>query len=359
VDRFDRIYELDKLLRTARRGLTGAALRERLECSRATLGRVVEDMRTFLDAPIVYDRTANVYHYAGSETHTYELPGLWFNPSELYALLAAQRLLESVQPGLLGPVIAPLCRRIERILQAERLSSGEVARRVRILSIGTRPRAGEHFQTVAGALMGRRRLRIRYHGRARDETSDRSVSPQRLVHYRDNWYLDAWCHRVRGLRTFALDRILAARPLTTPASDIPDPDLDAHFATAYGIFAGEPSATAVLRFGPERARWVAEERWHPDQQGRALEGGGYELCLPYGDPRELVMDILKYGPDVEVLAPEALRAAVAERLEEAARQYREAGARPEPQMPSPAGVRPSPAKIKKSAAAPNRPQSPQ
>ncbi len=355
MDRFDRIYELDKLLRTARRGLTGAALRERLECSRATLGRVVDDMRTFLDAPIVYDRARNLYRYAGSETHTYELPGLWFNPSELYALLAAQRLLESVQPGLLGPVIAPLCRRIERILQAERLSSGEVARRVRILSIGTRPRSGEHFQAVAGALMGRRRLRIRYHGRARDEVSDRSVSPERLVHYRDNWYLDAWCYRARGLRTFALDRILAARPLRASAREIPDAELDAHFATAYGIFAGEPSATAVLRFGPERARWVAEERWHPDQQGRMLEDGGYELRLPYGDPRELVMDILKYGPDVEVLAPETLRALVAERLEDAARQYREAGARPEPQTPPPTGIRPAAAKSKDRTVSSDRP----
>ena len=32
--------------------------------------------------------------------------------------------------------------------------------------------------------------------------------------------------------------------------------------------------------------------------------------MPYSDDRELVMDILKYGPDVEVLEPEALRAAL-------------------------------------------------
>ena len=51
---------------------------------------------------------------------------------------------------------------------------------------------------VAGALM-RRRLAIAYHGRERDATTVRKVSPQRLTHYRDNWYLDAWCHSRRGL----------------------------------------------------------------------------------------------------------------------------------------------------------------
>ena len=45
--------------------------------------------------------------------------------------------------------------------------------------------------------------------------------------------------------------------------------LDRHFAVSYGIFAGTPQQTAVLRFSPERARWVAKEQWHRDQAGRA------------------------------------------------------------------------------------------
>jgi len=75
----------------------------------------------------------------------------------------------------------------------------------------------------------------------------------------------------------------------------------------------------VLVFTAERARWAAEERWHPAQRGRFLGDGRFELRIPYGDPRELVMDILKYGPDVEVVAPEELRQLVAERLRAAAR----------------------------------------
>jgi predicted DNA-binding transcriptional regulator YafY len=99
------------------------------------------------------------------------------------------------------------------------------------------------------------------------------------------------------------------------------PELDAHYASSYGIFAGEPEHTAVLRFTPERARWVADEHWHPEQQGNFLDDGSYELRIPYSDPRELVMDILKYGPDVEVISPLTLRKSVAERLQQTLNNY--------------------------------------
>ena len=99
--------------------------------------------------------------------------------------------------------------------------------------------------------------------------------------------------------------------------------LHAHFASAYGIFAGAPKATAQLVFSAFRARWVAEENWHPAQQGRFLEDGRYRLDVPYSDPRELLMDILKHGPDVEVLGPMELRNEVENRLKETLERYRQ------------------------------------
>ena len=192
---------------------------------------------------------------------------------------------------------------------------------MRLAPIGRRLPDPDVFRRVADALARRRWLRIRYHGRARNAETERAVSPQRLVHYRDNWYLDAWCHLRRALRTFALDRIRDARLLDRPAREVTEARLDRYFAEAYGIFAGPARCNAVLRFTAERARWVAEERWHPQQRGRFLDDGRYELEIPYGDPRELVMDILKYGPDVEVIAPPSLRRLVADRLRAAAARY--------------------------------------
>lgn len=124
-----------------------------------------------------------------------------------------------------------------------------------------------------------------------------------------------------ALRSFTVDRIRKCAPLDEAALDISEAELNEYFATSYGIFGGKPVHTAVLRFSSQAARWVADEQWHPDQQGIWLEDGGYELRIPYGDPRELIMDILKYGPEVEVVAPDGLRREMAERLKRAAEKY--------------------------------------
>lgn len=270
-------------------------------------------MRLYFDAPIQYDRARNGYFYAKSE-RPYELPGLWFSASELHALLSAQHFLASVQPGLLGRQLAPLRDQIERLLSQGSVRSAELTRRIRILAIGNRKADAKWFECVASAVLQEKRLSITYHGRNSNEESKREVSPQRLSHYRDNWYLDAWCHQAAGLRIFALDRIQNADIIDDVTWQITEDLLDQHFASAYGIFAGMADKTAVLRFSAERARWVAEEQWHPQQQSRFLDDGRYELSLPYCDPRELIMDILKYGPDVEVLAPKTLVSDIKQRL---------------------------------------------
>ncbi len=77
----------------------------------------------------------------------------------------------------------------------------------------------------------------------------------------------------------------------------------------------------MLRFNPERARWVAKELWHRDQAGRFLEDGRYELRIPYSNALELTMDVLRYGPDVEVVEPAILRDLVRDRLAAALARY--------------------------------------
>lgn len=326
---FDRIYALHKQLAGARRPVAKATLEARLECSPATVKRIIRDMRLYLDAPIEYDRQHNGYYYAqGSDADGvdadsgghFELPGLWFNASELVSLLAMDQLLETVQPGLLALDLAPVRKRLERILESRAMGTGELARRTRILRASAR-RPGPAFADVAGALAMRRRLAIRYHGRARDTESERTVSPQRLIYYRDNWYLDAWCHDADGLRSFSLDRIRGAQALEAPAIDMDSAALEAELSGGYGIFSGAPAHTAVIRFSPRAARWVADEQWHPDQQGRALDNGGYELDVPYSATAELLADVMAYGPDAEIMAPPELRTAAAERLQAAAARY--------------------------------------
>ncbi|WP_423823346.1 WYL domain-containing protein [Salinisphaera sp. SPP-AMP-43] len=317
---FDRIYALHKQLAGARRPVPKATLEARLECSPATVKRIIRDMRLYLDAPIEYDREYNGYYYAGEADARFELPGLWFDAAELVSLLAMDQLLETLEPGLLSADLAPVRRRLERILESRAMGTGELSARTRVLRATAR-RPGSAFADVAGALAMRRRLTMRYHGRVRDRVTERSVSPQRLVYYRDNWYLDGWCHDAEGLRSFSIDRIQSADIDTVAATDMDPQSLDAMLGSGYGIFSGTAGQTAVLRFSAAAARWVADEQWHPDQAGEWRDDGAFELRVPYAASEELLRDVLAYGPEVEVVAPASLREAAAERLARAAAIY--------------------------------------
>ena len=249
------------------------------------------------------------------------LPGLWFSGNELLALVTLKHLLTHLEPGLLDDHLRPLQARIDQLLASQHLGAGEAAWRIRLLSIASRRKNPRHFQAVAHAVLQRHRLRIDYYNREHDQTSRREISPQRLTHYRDNWYLDAWCHAKKGLRIFAVESIRAVEPLAKPTKTVAESTPNRELASSYGIFVGLPVA-AILRFTAKRARWVAEEIWHPQQQSRWLEDGRYELSVPYSNDKELIMDILKYGADVEVIAPNDLSEAVKNQLSAAASQYR-------------------------------------
>ena len=106
---------------------------------------------------------------------------------------------------------------------------------------------------------------------------------------------------------FSVDAIEHAEILDTKAKDVADKRLDEVLGSGYGVFSGDQISWAVLRFTPERARWVAAEHWHSQQQGRFLPDGRYELKVPYSAPRELLMDVLHYGSDAEIVEPPALR----------------------------------------------------
>lgn len=316
----ERLFKIEQLIKV-RRVVPFNTLIAELEVSRATLKRDLMYLRDRMRSPIVYDRDASGYRFDERGKRSHEFPGMWFNASEVYALLTMQHMLANLQPGLLQRHIEPLLERLKALLGSADHSAEEIERRVRIIHLGRRAGELKFFESVAAALLNRRRVALTYYARGTDTTAERDVSPQRLVYYRESWYLDGWCHLRDGLRSFAVDGIRHAKVLDTPTKDVAAAALDEHFADAYGIFSGRARHTAVLRFTPERARWVAAEEWHPRQKSRREPGGAYVLEVPYGDDRELLMDILKYGPDVEVLAPEGLRERVRATLTAARRLY--------------------------------------
>jgi len=322
MDRTERFYKIHQLL-AARGAVKLSEFLSALGVSRATFKRDLEYMRDRLNAPIEWDRETGGYRFvrAALDAPRYELPGLWFNPSEIRALLTMQQLLTNLQPGLLDPHVKPLLARLRSLLGTGEHSAEEVERRIRIIHLGARAVKLPHFEVVATALLDRRRVRIVYVSRSSNERTERDISPQRLVHYRENWYCDAWCHLREDIRSFAVDAIQDARLLDRRAKNVPERDLDEVLASGYGIFSGRRTTWAKLRFTPERARWVSAEQWHPQQRGRFEPDGSYLLEIPFSDHRELAMDVLRHGAHVEVLEPQSLRAAVRGQLEAALKRY--------------------------------------
>ena len=317
----ERLYRLKSLLDTGR-CLTRTRLLEELAISPATLKRDIAHLRDRMNAPVIFDHESKGWRLdrdASVVGIQYELPGLWLSAEEIHALLTMQHLLAHLDAGgLLAPHIEPMMKRLRQMLVAPGKGApthAEVTRRIHVQTVGARKVHLPHFQAVGSALLRRQRLQIEYHGRGRNQAQQREVSPQRLIHYRDNWYLDAWCHLRQALRSFSVDAIRQVQVLERKAIDVPETELDSVLGAGYGIFAGREVQWAQLRFSPERARWVAAETWHPQQRGRFDDDGRFLLELPYADPRELVMDILRHVPEVAVMGPPELRAAVREKLE--------------------------------------------
>lgn len=308
MDRYERILTLHRILKSARYPVAFARVKQELGCSRATLYRDINFLRDALGAPIESgDGDESTLRYAGDEGERFELPGLWLTSEELAALLALNELLGRSDPGVLAGALAPFRARIERLLSDHSSGRALPIERIRVLASGSRQLDQAAFRVVASATLTRQRLKFRYRARSTDALTERVVSPQRLAHYRDNWYLDAWDHSRDALRSFALDRIRDPQAVDEAALDRETSELDAHLASSYGIFSGAPKAWATIRFSAHASRWVADEHWHSQQQGSRLPDGRYELKVPYSNSRELLMDVMKYGPDAEVLAPISLR----------------------------------------------------
>jgi predicted DNA-binding transcriptional regulator YafY len=312
MERLERFYKIHQLLTDRKTAVAFSILKKTLGVSPATLKRDIEYMRSRFNAPIEYDREANGYRFGEPRPGPrYELPGLWFSADEAYALLTMHTLLAELQPGLLEPHIKPLQDRVRAVLGGEPAWK-EVEKRIRVFQPERRTAPTEYFGIIATGVLRRSKLWIRHFNRKENRETEREISPQRLVHYRDNWYVDAYCHKSEGLRTFAVDAIRAAELRDGRAKEVPAAELDEHLGSGYGIFAGKEV---------QWARWVSAQAWHPKQRARTEKDGSYVLEIPYANDRELLMEILKFGADVEVLGPASLRDRVAAALGEALTRY--------------------------------------
>ena len=309
------------------KAVTRGEFMDRLEISAATFKRDLEFLRNEQNAPIEWSVEPRGYLLLsgnGSEAAREVIPGTWFDRGELLALIAIQHILDQIEPRLLQDALLPLRKRTAAMLDGSG-AAGEplqqALNRIKVLPMQRRAVDDTLFQRVVSAVVARKQIAVESRDRHTSACTQRTLSPQRIVCYRDNWYLDAWCHLREALRTFSLDTLSNAHVSHHSATEMDTTTLDEHFAGSYGIFSGAATHTATLRFASHVAGWIAHERWHPLQTLSTLPSGEIELTLPYGNATELVRDILKWGPDVEVIAPNTLRAQVGDAAKATAAQY--------------------------------------
>jgi len=322
MNKWEKVVRLHRLLASSRYPAPKDAILRELECSEATFHRVRAFLCDTLGAPLAFDQTRGGYCYrAGDTENRFELPGLWFSADELSALMGFDQAMESLQQGYFSELFHPLRSRLEKLLSAQRIRLADLRERIKIVPIQSCAIDAALFRTIAGAVIRRRRLRIRHAKLTDDAATQRVISPQTLVRYRDNWYVDAYCHTRNGLRTFALERIKSAERAPGRALRVAPAKLRAFFADSYGIFTGKATNTAEIIFRGPAGRIAESRPWHPHQQGRRTADGAYIVRIPYAEDRELLMDILRWGADAEVVSPPELRQKAAAMLASALRNY--------------------------------------
>ncbi len=314
------IIQLDRMFKNRRTPVKLETICELLECSQSTFYRVQRDMIDVLGAPIINIKNQG-YQYDLNEVENFELPGLWFTPEELIALSLLEQLSESLQPEFIKQILRPLQKRLKALLEQQQIDPENWQNRLTVISQWQTTCEPDQFTKVAYALMHRKQINIDYWKWQIKQAEKRLISPQRLIYYRDNWYLIAWCHLRQALRTFLVSSVQNSQITKEPAHEVAVEQLDQHVKPGYGIFSGQVRAKATLKFSLQISARVSRETWHPEQTCYWTEEQHYVLTVPYSDNRELIRDILRYGADVEVLAPDSLRSQIQEEIEKALQRY--------------------------------------
>ena len=239
MSQMERIYKLDRLFRRKKPPGKREIL-DMFEISPAQFKRDLDYMRNRLGA---YFRSPSTWRPAtGGYTvlllEEFNLPGLWFTEREVYSLLLMHSLLDQLQPDFVRELNSDLSKdKLRTLLGKSGRGTQSIFERMKVSAAPQRPIDPEHFQAISDATLRRKKLRMRYYSRSRGAESDRVVSPERLIYYRGNWYLDAWCHQKQAMRRFAIDAVRLASVLEEPALEV----ADVPSSRATGSSPGRPS----------------------------------------------------------------------------------------------------------------------
>lgn len=275
-----------------------------LEVSTKSIHRDVEFMRDRLQLPIEFDRRHNGYRYTQQVA---AFPTLQISEGELLALLVAEKALQQYRgTSFEKPLLSALRKLASTLPDTVSLNLAEWDQTISFRTSAEPILNLETFDALARATTRRQQLELTYRKPGQRQTEIRIVDPYHLANINGEWFLFAYCHLRRDLRTFAPARILSVRPTGRTFTRPRRFSLDQRLHDSFGVVTGHGQHRVVIRFHEGVADFIREKRWHPSQRLRALPGGGVELRLQLSSLAEVQRWILSWGGHAVPVAPTAL-----------------------------------------------------
>ena len=313
MSEIDRLYSYKSLF-LKRRLISQSEILSSLEISTATFKRDLSKLRDRLNLPIIYDRTLRGYRL-DKDTSPNGFSSAIFSKEEILVFSTIQYILTQFEPHLFNSTLKPLKTKIEFMLNDIGLTESDVMSRIKFLYSRKRTLNYDIFERLLSASFNRKKVSIRYLDSQSNITIERTISPQQLIYYKDNWYMDAWCHFRNDVRTFALDAIEACTIVNESVKELNIAENKRMDRVDYGIFIGRVQQWAKIKINSKSASWVIREEWHPDQKTHMGSDGWLTLEIPYSDSREILAEILKLGNNAMVLEPKELKNSHVENLQ--------------------------------------------
>jgi predicted DNA-binding transcriptional regulator YafY len=280
-----------------------------LEVSAKSIHRDLEFMRDRLELPLAYDAARKGYHYTEEVGN---FPTLQITEGELFALLVAEKALQQYRgTAFERPLVSAFKKMAASLPDTVSLNIAEWEQ-----TISFRTRAEpivklETFDTLAKAAAQRKQLQLTYRKPGRRETELRVVDPYHMANINGEWFLFAWCHLRKDIRTFVPARILAVEPTGKTFARPQKFSLEKRLRDSFGVQSGQGSFEVVLKFNELAADYIREKKWHESQELRELPDGGVELRLKLSSLSEVERWVLGWGGNARVLEPAELAESVA------------------------------------------------
>jgi proteasome accessory factor B len=282
-------------------------LAREIEVSTKTIQRDIEFMRDRMNLPVEFDRVQNGYHYTGEVS---AFPTMQITEGEIFALVVAEKALQQYRGTSFEKPLLSAIRKMEQALpDTISLNLADIEQ-----TISFRTRAEpilnlEIFDVLAKAVARRQQLELHYR-KPGHKAEARVVDPYHLANINGEWFLFAYDHARKDLRTFAPARIQAAQATDKTFERSQKFSLEKRLRDSFGVHAGEGKFEVVLRFAPRAADYIREKKWHPSQTLRELKDGGAELKMNLSSLAEVERWVLSWGGEAKVLKPRELAESV-------------------------------------------------